>query len=405
MVKIIDFKTKILPINELIPYSDNAKKHPKIQIKKIIKSIETYGFRQPVVLNNETEKVIVAGHGRVMAAKQIGINEVPCVFANDLSPELIKAYRLMDNRSAESDWEMPILEKELEFLKNIGLNLEITGFENMLKNLGTEDDFDPASIKEPKYKVTKGEVYQLGPHRLMCGDSTVEEDVKKLMNGKMADMVFTDPPYGVDYSAKNVFLNSISRGNRIQKDILGDTKQINIEELWKKSLTNTKNTLKEGSTFYITFSGDKLLLLLLQTLRNIQMPEKQTLIWVKNNHVLGRSDYNYKHEMILYGWKEGKAHNFYATHDTTVWEVDKPTKNDLHPTMKPIQLITKAINNSSQEGEIIIDYFGGSGSTLIACEQTNRTCYMMELDTTYVSIIIERWEKLTGKTALKLNDD
>lgn len=238
-------------------------------------------------------------------------------------------------------------------------------------------------------------------HYVMCGDATSKEDVDKLMGGSKADLVFTDPPYGVDYSSKNVFLNSLAKGNRIQKDIQGDTKDVDMGKLWKESFKQVRDHIKKGSSFYITFSGDKLLLLL-QTLTDIDLKERQILVWAKNNHVLGRSTYNYKHEFILFGWKKGAKHNFYNKFDTTLWEINKPLKSDLHPTMKPIELISRALKNSSKEHDNVLDIFGGSGSTLIAAEQLGRKCFMMELDPHYCSTIIERWESFTGKKAKKL---
>ena len=236
-------------------------------------------------------------------------------------------------------------------------------------------------------------------HRLMAGDSTKIEDVEKLMDGKKADMLLIDPPYGVDYSSKNGFLNAYDEGNRIQKDIKGDIEsKEDTVQLWREVLTNAKKQLKEGANFYINFSGDRLILLLLLLLREkeIDLPEKQILIWVKNNHVLGRSNYNYKHEFILYGWN-GTGHKFYGGFDTTVWEVDKPMKNDLHPTMKPIALLARAINHGTEKDMVVLDAFGGSGSTLIACEQTNRICYMMEISPNYCDVIRKRYANFIGK--------
>jgi len=241
---------------------------------------------------------------------------------------------------------------------------------------------------------------------LMCGDSTKKEDVGILLNEKKINMLLTDPPYGVNYSSKNEFLNKLDKGNRIQESIKNDALSPDeIQKLWINSFTNAFHSMNDGSAYYINAmqGGDLLLLLLLLSIKESGLNLKQSLVWAKNNHVLGRSDYNYKHELILYGWKEGKAHEFYSKFDTTLWEIDKPLKNDLHPTMKPIELLSKAISNSSKEEEHILDLFGGSGSTLIACEQLNRKCFMMEIDPIYCSVIIERWEKLTGQKAEKIN--
>ncbi|MCM1556765.1 MAG: site-specific DNA-methyltransferase [Anaeroplasma bactoclasticum] len=246
-------------------------------------------------------------------------------------------------------------------------------------------------------------------HRLMCGDSTKQENVEKLMNGEKADMVFTDPPYGVSYSGKNEFLNSIDKGNRIQKDIENDSKQPEeMFDFWSVCLKNIFDVCTDKASYYITGpQGGDLLLLLFQALKESGWALKHNLIWNKNNHVLGRCDYNYKHEPIIYGWKENGTHIFYGNGEmkTSVWDIPKPFKNDLHPTMKPIKLISECLLNSSEKGNAVIDLFGGSGSTLIACEQLNRRCYMMELDPKYVDVIIKRWEALTGKKAELISEN
>lgn len=389
------------------PYPQNSKKHSKDQIEHIINSIMKFGFNVPLVLNKDYD--IICGHARLTAAKQMGLKQVPCIIT-ELSKLDGDAFRIMDNKSTECEWDFDMLKLEIEALKDAEFDLKFTGFTEVelselfpSENEATEDDFDVPA--EPKYKVNQGDIFQLGNHRLMCGDSIKKEDIDKLMAGEKADMMFTDPPYGVNYSDKNNFLNSIDKGNHIQKDIEGDTDdRAKTAENWKQVFINCKSNLNDGSVFYITFAGDKLLLLLLLLLREIDFQERQILVWVKNNHVLGRSDYNYKHEFILYGWKKGATHKFYANFDVTTWEINKPSKNDLHPTMKPIELCAKAIRNSSNENQIVLDGYGGSGSTLIACEQLNRKCYMMEIDPNYISTILERWEKLTCKTAVKLTD-
>jgi site-specific DNA-methyltransferase (adenine-specific) len=241
----------------------------------------------------------------------------------------------------------------------------------------------------------------------MCSDSTKIEDVEKLMNGEKADMVFTDPPYGVNYAKKNEFLNTISPANRIQKDIENDTMSLDeTSDFICQCFVNLRLSLAEKSSYYITApQGGDLLLMMMKTMQKADIPLRHMLIWVKNNHVLGRTDYNYKHEPILFGWVN--THNFYGKGEFkfSTWEIDKPLKNDLHPTMKPVALIVNACLNSTLEGDKVLDLFGGSGSTLIACEQTNRKCYIMELDERYATIILDRWEKLTGKKGEKTNGE
>lgn len=264
------------------------------------------------------------------------------------------------------------------------------------------DELDSINIT-PSIEVKEGDIWQLGRHRLLCGDCTIKDNISLLMDGKKADMVFTDPPYGVDYSSKNQFLNSIDKGNCIQIEIKNDNLSINkLKELWINAFSNFKYILNEYNSYYIC-SAELGIMAMAMAMEKAGIPHRHTLIWNKNNHVLGRSDYNYKHEPILYGWLN--KHRFYGNgfFKTTVWDIAKPLKNDKHPTMKPVKLIENAILNCTLENMIIYDCFLGSGSTLIACEYTNRICYGMEIEPHYCSVIIERWQKYTNKKAIKIN--
>lgn len=250
-------------------------------------------------------------------------------------------------------------------------------------------------------EVKTGDLWQLGEHRLLCGDCTIKENIDLLMNGNKADMVFTDPPYGVNYLNKNDFLNEIGKGNSNQNNIINDNlDKEKTKELWYKAFINIKSILNDYSCFYFCSPQS---IEMIDTVIKSNLLLKQIIIWNKNNHVLGRSDYNYKHEPILYGWFN--KHRFYGNGKmkTTVWDIPKPLKNDLHLTMKPIELIVNAILNSTLENMIVYDCFLGSGSTLIACEHTKRKCYGMEIDEHYCGVIIERWQKYTNKKAIKLN--
>lgn len=392
-----------IPIPEIVDYTNNPKKHPKSQIDKIKASIKEFGFVNPILLNKEN--VIIAGHGRLQAVKELGFNEIPVIWLEHLSEAQQKAFRIADNKLTESEWDEELLKLEFEGLEELEFNTDLTGFDNSEVsqiydqfNETKEDNFDTdKALKEPKYKIEKGEIWQLGEHRLMCGDATSKEDVDKLMNGNKADMVFTDPPYGVNYSSKNEFLNKIDKGNRNQTPIENDYIE-DYNKFFKGFLENLP--LKENNSIYITISDQKLLELL-ESARETDTKMSQILVWVKNNHILGRQDYSNKHELIFYGWK-GK-HKYYGNFDTTVWEINRPSSSKEHPTMKPLKLMERAILNSSQKEQIVYDPFGGSGSTLIACEQTNRKCYMMEIDPNYCSVILERWEKYTNKKAQKIN--
>lgn len=390
-------------VSDITPYPKNAKKHPKKQIEQVAASIKEFGFNQPLVLDKDG--VLIVGHGRLEAAKLLGITEVPAVIADDLTPDQIKAYRLADNKLNESDWEMDLA---IEELKELPTDLfDLTGFDaDLLISPDEKDDQVPEVPEEPKTK--PGDIYQLGKHRVMCGDSTKLEDVEKLMDGQKADMVFTDPPYGVSYADKNKYLNSLSRGNRIQEPIKNDhlSLESTADDLIYPAFCNVKEILAEHGVYYITApQGGELLMMMMMMMMKAGIPLRHMIIWAKNNHVLGRTDYNYKHEPILYGWVN--THKFYGngSQKFSVWNVDKPHKSDLHPTMKPVELITNAILNSTQsENNIIADLFLGSGSTLIAAEKTGRVCYGMELDPHYCVVIIKRWEDYTGQKAELLNN-
>jgi len=286
-------------------------------------------------------------------------------------------------------------------LNEVGFDVEMID-DIFKKEIPPEAD-DIPEVKKTDIKL--GDMFQLGNHRLLCGDATKKEDVEKLMNGQKADMIFTDPPYGVSYADKNKYLNSISRGNKIQTEIVNDHKTINdlYENIIFPSLYNIKEILKDKSSYYITApQGGELLMMMMMMMMKSGLTLRYMLIWVKNNHVLGRTDYKAKHEPILFGWIE--RHNFYGLgeHKYSTWEINKPHKSDLHPTMKPIELIVNAIMNSSLRENIVVDTFLGSGSTLIACEQTGRVCYGMEIEPLYCEVICKRWEDFTGNKRVKL---
>ena len=422
-------------INLLKPYKHNAKIHTEEQVGQIKKSIKEFGFNDPIAVDEEN--VIIEGHGRLLAAKELGMKEVPVIFLYGLTDQQKKAYILAHNQlTMNTGFDMDVLADEINRIT--AFNMEDFGFD--MSALG-EEEKNPEDVKEdeppeppakPKSKL--GEIYKLGEHRLMCGDSTKAEDVERLMDGMKADLVVTDPPYGVNYSDKNTFLNSLDNGKRIQKAIENDSRTPeDMYEFWKKCFEILIDNTKDKMAYYIFGPQGGDLLLLLRAIVDSGFMLKHTLIWVKNNHVLGRCDYNYKHEPICYGWKPNGTHGFYADFDTSVFEdkidVDKMKKEELlslvkqmlsdkvpvdvihenkplvsglHPTMKPVKLIARLINNSSRAGDIVVDAFGGSGTTLIACEQMGRKCFMMEYDPKYVDVIIERWEKLTGKKAQKI---
>lgn len=392
MHKLSKLKIEYIGTERLIPYINNPRINDNA-VDVVAASIKEFGFKNPIIIDKEN--VIIAGHTRLKAAKKLGLKEVPVIRVEDLTENQIKAFRIADNKTAEfAEWDMELLEIELEGLDDLFTGFDAVEPDDIMRidKEAEEDDFDEEPPEEPISK--RGDIWLLGRHRLMCGDATKKEDVERLMDGKKADSLITDPPYGVDYSGKNEYLNKFDEGNRIEKPIDNDA----ITD-YRKFFSDFMDLapLAEYNTVYIFMSGKELHSLRL-ALDDCGYSWGDYLVWVKNNHVLGRKDYNAKHEFIVYGWK-GK-HKFYGGFSTTVLEFDRPLRNDLHPTMKPIPLLAKLINDGSPAKGKVYDPFGGSGSTLIACEQLNRTCYMMEIDPVYCDVIVKRWENFTGQKAV-----
>lgn len=372
IMKIINLKIDVLK-----PYDKNPRKN-KEAVKYVAESIKEFGFKQPIVIDKNN--VIVCGHTRLLAAKQLGLKEVPCILADDLTEEQINAYRLVDNKTNEfAEWDNELLKEEL--FKLPSLNMKLFGFEEEQKEeqIAEEDNYEEPEQLEPIVK--KGQVWQLGVHRLMCGDSTKKEDVDKLMDGKKADLVFTDPPYGYEYKS-----NHQDKFEMLKND-----------DKILDYVSAVFEYLKENCAIY-SFCGWQTLKKWLEYFESTDLILKNIIIWKKNNWSMGdlKGTYAGQYEIILYLNKGRVELNW--KRDTDIWEFDRePPK--MHPTMKPIDLITFALKHSSKDNDIILDVFGGSGSTLIACEQLNRKCYMMELDEHYCDVIINRWESFTGKKA------
>lgn len=375
-------------------------------------------LRELLVFPFGDKYIIIGGNMRYRAMKELKYKEAPCkIIPADTSVEELKAYTIKDN-SGFGEWDFDELANDwdAEDLEEWGVDLPAFELEETQEELNAEeDDFDETKDKvEPKCQF--GEVWQLGEHRLMCGDSTDEECVKTLMGGELADMVFTDPPYNVAIGSKNKAINDnreargLQRTNSIEEDIAGD-KGLSDEEcgksLWLPAFANLYNNAKDECAIYVTMpQGGTHMMMMMMMMAEAQWQVKHELIWVKNSPTfsMGRLDYDYQHEPIVYGWK--KKHKFYGKgeYNKSIWNIDKPKKCDLHPTMKPMVLVENALKNSSESRDNILDLFGGSGTTLIACEQLNRKCFMMEYDPHYCDVIIARWEKLTGKTAEKIKE-
>lgn len=382
---------KMLKLAELVPYEKNPRKNDEA-VKYVQASIKEFGFKVPIVVDKDN--VIVAGHTRYKAAKKLKMDEVPCIIADDLSEEQIKAFRLADNKvSEQAVWDFDLLSGELDGI----LDIDMTdfGFSDIVteEEDAEEDEYEVELPVEPRSKL--GDVYQLGRHRLMCGDSTNLTDVEKLMGGNLADMLLTDPPYNVDYEGKTKDKLKIEN-DKMEND---DFRQFLVD-----AFTNADMVMKAGAVFYI-WHADSEGYNFRGACSDAGWKVRQCLIWAKNVMVMGRQDYQWKHEPCLYGWKEGAGHLWASDRkQTTIINFDKPTRNDLHPTMKPIPLFDYQIKNNTKGGDIVLDLFGGSGTTIMACEQNGRNAYTMEFDPRYVDVIIDRWEQFTGEKAVLLNE-
>ncbi len=385
------------PIERLIPYARNPRKNDQV-VDKMVSAIKEFGFRIPIVARSDGS--IVDGHLRLKAAQRLGLTEVPVALADDLTEAQIKAFRLLANRSASwAEWDDELLPLEIQDLQKAGYDLGLTGFNagelERMTDVGssaglTDEDAVPEAPIDP---VTKpGDVYVLGEHRLLCGDSTVLANVEKVLDGALADMVFTDPPYNVDYG--NAAKDKMRCNTRtIMNDNLGE----GFEKFLYDACVNLLAVCK--GSIYVCMSSSEL-----HTLQKAFVAAggkwSTFVIWAKNHFTMGRSDYQRQYEPILYGWKQGLDHFWCGARDQgDVWFINKPIKNDLHPTMKPVELVERALRNSSKSRDIVLDSFGGSGTTLIACEKLNRQARLIELDPKYCDVIVKRWEEFTGKEA------
>lgn len=385
---------KMMELTILKEYENNPRQNDEA-VDKVAESIKNFGFKVPIVVDKNLE--IIAGHTRRKAALKLGIEKVPVIIADDLSDDQIKAFRLADNKVAEfSDWDIELLMSELE---EIEMDMEDFGFEEFMSDPISIEDEEEDVLNDDiddyeNNNVSNGQVYQLGNHRLMCGDSTNFEHVNKLMDGKEADLLITDPPYNVSYEGKT------SDKLTIQNDSMSDE---DFREFLRKTFSAAEKVLKKGGGFYI-WHADSEGYNFRGACHDVGLTVKQCLIWSKNSMVMGRQDYHWKHEPCLYGWKDGASHTWNNNRkQTTVIEWDRPTVNKIHPTMKPVGLFEYQIKNSTLKGENVLDLFGGSGTTIIACENSKRNGYVMELDPKYVSVIIKRWEEYTGEKAVLLN--
>lgn len=383
-------------VEKLIPYARNSRTHSDEQVAQIAASIREFGWTNPVLLDGNSG--IIAGHGRVLAARKLGMDTVPCIELSGMSEAQRRAYVIADNKLAlNAGWDHEVLALEFQELADLGFDLDLTGFtaeeiealtpEEIAPGLTDEDavpELQPDPISKP------GDVWLLGKHRLMCGDSTVIDAVETLMAGGLADQLVTDPPYNVAYTGKT------KDALKIQNDSMSDE---NFRQFLRDAFVAADTVMKPGAVFYIwhadlegyNFRG---------ACMDAGWKVRQCLIWKKQTLVMGRNDYHWKHEPCLYGWKDGSGHLWASDRkQTTVLEFDRPTSSTLHPTMKPVELVEYQVLNNTKGSDVVLDLFGGGGSTLIACEKSGRHARLMELDPRYVDVIVRRWQDFTGKFA------
>lgn len=382
------------PLEKIIPFAGNVRKIPPQAVDKVAASIGEFGWRVPIVVDKDG--VIICGHTRLLAARKLGLKEAPVHVADNLTPEQVRLYRLYDNRShQETSWDEDLLALELLDLQDLGVDLDLTGFDapeidDLLGRVHGEGLTDEDSVPEvPQTPVSiSGDLWVLGPHRLFCGDATVAASYQTVLSGGVANLTFTDPPYSVDYQGKT------KRKLRMQNDNLGAAFESFLGEACENLLAVTQGAM------YICMSSSELHTLQ-KAFQGAGGHWSTFVIWAKNTFTLGRSDYQRQFEPILYGWKEGTSHYWCGARDQgDVWSIDRPQANPLHPTMKPVELVSRAIENSSQIRDLVLDPFAGSGTTMIACEKTGRQARLIELDPTYVDTAVMRWQEYTGRAAM-----
>lgn len=381
---------QLVSTDKLIPYVNNARTHSAEQINKLRASLREFGFINPVIIDREFN--VIAGHGRIAAAKAEGIDEVPCVFADHLTETQKKAYILADNRMAlDAGWDEEMLKVEIEALQAEDIDLALTGFDE--KELATlfdtdsevtDDDFDVDAELEKPSVTQNGDIWTLGKHTLVCGDSTKEETYAALMDGRKANLVITDPPYNVNYEGT---------AGKIKNDNMAADK---FYQFLFDAFSNMASVMADDASIYV-FHADTEGLNFRKAFADAGFYLSGCCIWKKQSLVLGRSPYQWQHEPVLYGWKKKGKHQWYTGRkESTIWEFDKPKRNGDHPTMKPVPLLAYPIHNSSMANSVVLDPFGGSGSTLIACEQTDRICLTIELDEKFCDVIVKRYIEQVG---------
>jgi len=386
-----------LKVGDLIPYVNNSRTHSDEQVMQVASSIKEFGFTNPILIDDDGG--IIAGHGRLMAAKKLGLAMVPCIRLGHLSEAQRKAYVIADNQLAlNSGWDLDALKLEIDRLGELDFDIELLGFDDdfltslMIEEPGeglTDEDAVPEAPETPT--TVEGDVWVLGNHRLMCGDSTSIDALEKLTNNQLVDMWLTDPPYNVAYEGKT------KDALTIQNDSMSNE---SFRQFLTDSYSAADSVMKQGAVFYI-WHADSEGYNFRGAAQDTGWQVRQCLIWKKSSMVMGRQDYHWKHEPCLYGWKSGSGH-LWATDrkQTTILEFDRPNRSAEHPTMKPVELFEYQMLNNTKGGDQVLDSFAGSGTTLIACEKNGRFARVMELDPKYCDVIIKRWQEFTGKQAI-----
>lgn len=402
------------PIDRVTPYENNPRNNDDA-VEATANSIKEFGWQQPIVVDKDG--VVIAGHTRLKASHRLHLKQVPVVVADKLSEEHVNAYRLADNKVGElSDWDFGALGDELDAITDIDMgdfgfsDAELDGEfgdgdedDTGDDEEAVDDDFDDEPPAEPTSKL--GDIYQLGRHRLMVGDSTDDSQVKTLMGGQQADLLLTDPPYNVALGMGGSVDEARKRHRRTDGLVIKNDKMDDddFREFIAKMMSAAKANMKPGATFYVWYASN-FSYELFGAAKDVDWQIREVLVWAKSVITLGRQDYQWKHELCLYGWNDGGSHHWYSDRkQSTLLEFDKPTVSKLHPTMKPIPLFDYQIKNSSKQGDNVLDLFGGSGTTMIACEQNGRNAYLMELDPRYADVIVKRWQDFTGRKAEKIN--
>ena len=385
-----------VPVGELIPFAKNSRTHDDAQVAQIAASIKEFGFTNPILIDEQSG--IIAGHGRLLAARKLQLTEVPCIRLSHLTDAQKRAYVIADNKLAlNAGWDDEMLALELGDLKDMEFDLSLTGFSTdeinaLLTPTVVEGLTDEDAVPEiPENPVTKlGDVWVLGKHRLMCGDSTSVDAAATLCKESAVDMLLTDPPYNVAYEG------GTKEKLTIQNDSMGNDQ---FRQFLRDAFVTADTVMKSGAVFYI-WHADSEGYNFRGACSDAGWKVRQCLIWKKSSLVMGRQDYHWKHEPCLYGWKEGAGHLWAADRkQTTIFEFDKPSRNGEHPTMKPVGLFEYQMLNNTKGGDIVLDLFGGSGTTMLAAEKHGRVAYLMELDPKYCDVIVQRWQEFTGKTA------